>query len=89
MSEAARQTKNVYEAALAVHESGQTDIRPGDIAAHLRDSGFLVAAWLIRGELTNLEAMGLVTIDTESATWRIVEGRTFSIEEADSSRRTA
>ncbi len=89
MSEAARQTKNVYEAALAVHESGQTRIRPGDIAGHLRDSGFPVGAWLIRGELTNLEAMGLVTHDVESGTFSIVEGRTFSIEEANAARRTA
>ena len=89
MSEAARQTKNVYDAALAVHESGQSAIRPGDIAAHLRDSGFPVGAWLIRGELTNLEAMGLLTIDTDAGTWHIVAGRTFSIEEADALRRTA
>ena len=89
MSEAARQTKNVYDAAVAVHESGTTEIRPGDIAAHLRNGGFPVAAWQIRGELTNLEAMGLVTLDADAGTWQVVPDRTFSIEEANSHRRTA
>ena len=40
----------------------------------------------MRGELSNLERMGLIVLDEETATWRLVNGASFSIEAAKSVR---
>ena len=61
--------------------------RPGDVTAHLRASGRPIGAWEVRGELTNLERMGLIVLEEDSATWRLVNGASFSIQEARVARR--
>lgn len=82
MSEQARRTKTVFDAVAALHDAGNTAFRPGDVTAHLRASGAPIGAWEIRGELSNLERLGLIVIDDNSATWRLVNGASFSVEEA-------
>lgn len=86
VSEQARRTKTVYDAVTALKEAGNTAFRPGDVTAHLRASGAAVGAWEVRGELTNLERLGLIVLDENSATWRVVNGASFSVEEAKVAR---
>ena len=89
VSEKARRTKTVFDAALALREDGTTTFRPGDITARLRADGAPFGAWEVRGELGNLERLGLVVLDEEAATWELVDGASFSIEEASTLRRCA
>ena len=87
MSEQARRTKTVYDAVTALKEAGNTAFRPGDVTAYLRESGAPFGAWEVRGELTNLERLGLIVVDEDSATWRVVNGASFSVEEAKIARK--
>ena len=86
MTEKARRTKTVYDAALALREAGLSSFRPGDITAELRTTGSPVGAWEVRGELTNLERMGLIVLDEDAAQWRLVNGASFSIDAANAIR---
>ena len=80
LSERARRTKTVFDAAKALVEAGSDGFRPGDVASHLRDAGTPVGAWEVRGELTTLERCGLVALDEDTAVWHLIKGATFSIE---------
>ena len=82
MSEQARRTKTVFDAVTALKDAGNTAFRPGDVTAHLRASGIPFGAWEVRGELTNLERLGLIVLDEDSATWQLVNGASFSVEQA-------
>ena len=82
MSEQARRTKTVFDAVAALRNAGSAAFRPGDVTAHLRASGTPIGAWEIRGELTNLERLGLIMLDEDTATWRLANGASFSVEEA-------
>ena len=84
MSEQARRTKTVFDAVTALKSAGNTAFRPGDVTAHLRASGTPFGSWEVRGELTNLERLGLIALDEEAATWRLVNGASFSVEDAKS-----
>ena len=86
MSEQARRTRTVFDAVTALRNAGSTAFRPGDVTSHLRASGSPFGAWEVRGELTNLERLGLIVLDEESATWRLVDGASFSVYEANSAR---
>ena len=86
MTEKARRTKTVYDAALALCEAGSSSFRPGDVTAQLRATGSPVGAWEVRGELTNLERMGLIVLDEDAAEWRLVNGASFSIDAANAIR---
>ena len=79
MRERARRTKIVYDAAAALAGSGAASFRPGDVAAHLRPTETPFGAWEVRGELSKLERLGLVELDEDTATWRLVSGGTFDI----------
>lgn len=87
VSEQARRTKTVYDAVSALNEAGKPAFRPGDVTAHLRESDSPIGAWEVRGELTNLERLGLIVLDEDSATWRVVNGASFSVEEAKIARK--
>lgn len=86
MSEQARRTKTVFDAVAALHDAGSTTFRPGDVTAHLRANDSPFGAWEVRGEFTNLERMGLIALDEQTATWRLVNGASFSVDEANSAR---
>lgn len=79
----------MFDAALALREDGATIFRPGDITARLRADGAPFGAWEVRGELSNLERLGLIVLDEDAATWRLVDGASFSIEEASTLPRCA
>ena len=80
--EAARRTRTVFEAVVALVGEGASHFRPGDVASHLREAGSPIGVWEIRGEFTNLERMALIELDPEHAVWHLVDGASFSIEEA-------
>ena len=83
MSERARRTKVVFDALAALQRAGRASVRPGDVTAHLREHGLPVGAWEVRGELSNLERLGLIELDEDTAVWRLVAGAEFSIDAAN------
>ncbi|MYD97993.1 MAG: hypothetical protein F4X98_11490 [Gammaproteobacteria bacterium] len=86
MSEQARRTKTVFDAVAALGQAGTESFRPGDVTTHLRAEGTPYGAWEVRGELSNLERLGLVELDEETASWRLVNGASFSIDAANAAR---
>lgn len=82
VSERVRRTKMVFDAAAALGAAGRTSFRPGDVTARLRANSTPYGAWEVHRELANLERLGLVVLDEEVATWRLVEGASFSIDAA-------
>ena len=83
LSERARRTKIVFDAVVALCEGGAERFRPGDVTACLRGGSTPFGAWEVRGELTNLERLGLIVLDEELAVWRLVPGASFSIAAAN------
>ena len=77
MSEARRQTRIVYEGFMALAGDGRGVVEVGDIATYMRARNRPMGAWAIRGELSRLQALGLVEIDEETASWRPVQGQDF------------
>lgn len=57
----------------ALAEAGTTEIRPGHIADSLRKSGYPMLMWEIRGELAQLEAAGLLTVDEKTGAYQLSE----------------
>jgi hypothetical protein len=47
-------------------------VRPGDIASLLRERNQPLSFWEIRGELSTLEASGLIASDPDTGEWRPV-----------------
>lgn len=47
------------------------EFHPGDVATFLRDQGQPVAAWEIRGQLSTLEAAGLLSNDPVTGAWKL------------------
>ena len=47
------------------------EFRAGDIASFLRERGQPVAVWEIRGELSKLEAAGLLSNDPVTSVWKL------------------
>ena len=83
LSERARRTKIVFDAVVALREAGGAEFEPGDVAGRLREGGVPFGAWEVRGELANLERLGLVVLDEGTARWRLVNGADFSIDAAN------
>lgn len=79
----------MFDAVLGLREDGATTFRPGDVTARLRADGDPFGAWEVRGELSNLERLGLIVLDEDAATWQLVDGASFSIEEASTLPRCA
>lgn len=52
---------------------GTDGLRPGDICARLREMGSPMDTWQVRGELTNLEAAGAISVDPRSGAWFLAE----------------
>lgn len=89
MTEKARRTKTVFDTAQRLCADGAESFRPGDITARLRADGMPIGAWEVRGELSNLERLGLIVLDEDAATWTLVDGASFSIDAANAMRRSA
>ena len=71
MSNDQRVTDNVLAAVREVAAS-MPAFRPGDVASLLRDKGEPMGAWEIRGELSRLEAAGLLSNDPVTGTWSVI-----------------
>lgn len=72
MSLAQRRTKLVLAAIEKITADGASEFRPGDITSHLRARNQPLGAWEVRGELSNLEAAGVIQVDAASGRWRLV-----------------
>ena len=69
-----KQTKKVYDAIRDhLNDAGANGFQPGDIAAKLRLQGAPIATWAIRGELSSLEAEGLVSLNEKSGAWVLTQ----------------
>lgn len=73
----------MFDAVAALREAGIAEFEPGDVAGRLREGGLPFGAWEVRGELANLERLGLVVLDEGTARWRLVNGADFSIDAAN------
>lgn len=51
----------------------QPNFRPGDVANFLREKGQPSGVWEIRGELSKLEAAGLLKNDATTGAWSLAE----------------
>ncbi len=67
-----RRTKLVWlaikELAGESHAAG-SGLTPADVGALLREHDTPLGAWEVHGELSNLEEIGLVTMDAQSGRW--------------------
>ena len=77
MSEARRRTRTVYDVFMTLAEQGSHGVSPGDVVAYLRETSAPMAAWEVRGELSNLEQKGIVKLDEDTGVWFAVEGAEF------------
>ena len=77
MSESRRKTRKVYDAFVAVAAANGGAVRPGEVVAYLREQNDPFGSWEVRGELSNLEDMGLLVVDAPSGTWFLVEGADY------------
>lgn len=68
-----RRTKLVW---LAISELAAQSSRAGitltDLGSYLRDRDTPLGAWEIRGELSDLEDLGLVRFDGENGCWDVI-----------------
>ncbi|MEM8769224.1 MAG: hypothetical protein AAGE43_17420 [Pseudomonadota bacterium] len=66
-------TDQVYAVVQNIVDSGHANFRPGHIADALREAGHPMLSWEIRGELAQLEADGLVTSDSTTGEYSLVD----------------
>lgn len=57
----------------ATDNSTSTHFRVGTISQTLRDGGFPLGSWEVRGEFTVLKDAGLIALDATSAQWQLTE----------------
>ena len=77
VSVAQRQTRIVYDAFMDLVGEGKSLVGTGDVATYMRDRDHPMDAWEIRGEFFQLQRMGLIDIDADTAQWFSVSGRDF------------
>lgn len=65
-------TDQVFAVIEALAEAGAAEFRPGHIADSLREAGHPMLSWEIRGELSRLEAAGLISADDKTGAYRLV-----------------
>jgi len=70
LSQPKERTQKVFNAIKqAVASSTSQPFRAGDVSQTLRDGGFPLGSWEIRGEFSALERAGLIALQSNSATW--------------------
>ena len=83
VSEAQRKTRTVYDAFNSVIGSNGQEIRAGQVVAFLRESNDPFGSWEVRGELSKLEALGLLKLNGSTGTWSLVDGIDYDEAVAD------
>ena len=71
MSISHRRTKLVFATFEELVGEGRTEVRPGDITNRLRERNLPLSYWEVRGELSNLEAEGLICVHAETGAWQL------------------
>jgi hypothetical protein len=66
-----RRTKLVFTTFEELVAEGRSEIRPGDITQRLRERNLPLSYWEVRGELSNLEAEGLIEVRPETGGWQL------------------
>lgn len=79
MSLAQRRTNLVLSVIEKLVAEGRAEFRPGDIVSRLRQQNQPLGAWEVRGELTNLEAAGVIELDPDTAGWRMAPQRSLKV----------
>lgn len=69
MSLEQHRTKLVLSVIDKLVAEGRTEFRPGDIVSRLREQNQPLATWEVRGELSNLEAAGMLASDATTGAW--------------------
>ena len=81
VGEERRMTRMIYDAFVAVVETGKEEIRPGHVVQYMRDRNNPLGIWNVYGEFSKLRSMGVIELDEDTATWKLV--RTLSFEDAE------
>ena len=64
-----KRTETLFDLICEIDGAGQTEFRPGDLCALLRDRNQPMGAWMVRREFSKLEAEGLIAVDPASGAW--------------------
>lgn len=67
----------VYDAFVAVVQSGRKDVRPGDVVQFMRERNHPMGIWNVNGEFTKLKRLGVIELDEDHATWSLVSSVDF------------
>ncbi len=72
--QAKERAQKVFNAIKKACENNPSNrFRVGTISQTLRDGGFPLGSWEVRGEFTALANAGLITLDAASAQWQLTE----------------
>ena len=82
VSVARRQTRIVYDAFIDLVGAGKSRVDTGAVAAYMRERDHPMDAWEIRGEFFQLQQMGLIDLDADTAQWFSIPGRDFESAQA-------
>ncbi len=77
MSIEKRRTVIVHTVIKELFADGRSAIRPGDVAAVLRDRNMPMGSWEIRAEFAHLERDAMLVCDAETGLWHLTENSTL------------
>ncbi len=72
-----RRTDLVATVVQALVAEGNAEFRPGDVVSRLRERNQPMGTWEVRGELSKLEAAGMLENDPETGRWRLAAQRSL------------
>ncbi len=79
LSLARRRTNLVYSVIEKLVAEGHREFRPGDVVGRLRAQNQPMGTWEVRGELSNLEAEGVIELEPGSGVWRTVPEKSLKV----------
>lgn len=77
MSLGQRRTNLVLSVIEKLVAEGRREFRPGDVVSRLRAQNQPMETWEVRGELSNLEAAGMIMLEPDSGAWRMAPQRSL------------
>jgi len=67
-------TQKVFNAIKStVDNSTSQPFRSGDISQTLRNGGFPLGSWEVRGEFSALQSLNMIELDSSAADWRLTD----------------